>query len=136
MIYLIHQEVKTVFLINESKAVGLNKELPMDNLQQQFDFEAFPLLKSSLELDELTVEDLLKRFSHKTSFYYLKAKQGWFEQFSYAGLILTVLVHGKSKRFAWEDVGKWRFYSDVKKLSDPDFEVWMKNDDLHTGKEG
>lgn len=102
----------------------------------EYGAECFPTLKSALELDGITVKDLLQKFSYQQCDYAFKVKQGWFEEFTYSGLSLTVLIHGESKQFAWEDVGKWRFYSDVKKLSDPDFEVWMKNNDLHTGKEG
>lgn len=101
----------------------------MDDLEnlQDYDASSFPSLKMSLELDGLTVKDLLKRFSAQQYDFCSKTKQGWFEEFSYAGLILTVLIHGESKQFAWKDVYKWVFHPTVKEIADPDFEVWMKD---------
>lgn len=101
----------------------------MDDLDQleEYDSACFPDLQTSLKLDELTVEDLLKRFSAQQCDFCSKTKQGWLEQFSYAGLILTALIHGESKQFAWKDVCKWVFYPSIKKIDDPDFEIWMKD---------
>lgn len=100
----------------------------MDFLEtlQDYDAQCFPTLKSALELDEMTLEDLLKA-SHFDPFCYSKKKQGWFEWLLYAGLTYLVLVHGKQKHFAWKDVYKWVFHPNVKKLGDPDFEVWMNS---------
>jgi hypothetical protein len=93
----------------------------------EYDAECFPTLKSALELDGITVKDLLQKFSYQQCDYAFKVKQGWFEEFTYSGLSLTVLIHGESKQFAWKDVNKWVFYPNVKKIDDPDFEIWMKD---------
>lgn len=93
---------------------------------QEFDAESFPLLKSMLELDGLTLEKMLKKSNYEP-FCYSKKRQGWFEWLSYAGLTYLVLIHGESKQFAWKDVYKWVFHPNVKKLCDPDFEVWMNS---------
>lgn len=106
----------------------------MDDLQE-YDVECFPPLKSSLELDGLTLEDLLKRFSNQHCEYAFKVKQGWFEEFFYAGLAVTVLMHSKQKEFAWKDISKWVFHPNIKKLGDTDFEVWMKDNNLNTRKD-
>lgn len=92
---------------------------------EELDFECFPTLKSALELDGLTVKDLLKRFSAQQYDFCSKTKQGWIEQFTYSGLILTVLIHGESKQFAWKEVCKWAFHPSTN-LSESDFEIWLK----------
>lgn len=97
----------------------------MDDLQE-YDFNCFPTLKSALELDGVTLEEMLKKSSYKP-LYYSKEKQGWLEWVSYAGLTYLVLLHGESKQFAWKDVNKWVFYPNVKKVDDPDFDIWMKD---------
>lgn len=91
---------------------------------EELDFECFPTLKSALELDGLTLEEMLKASSYKP-LYYSKEKQGWLEWLLYAGLNYLVLLHGKQKHFAWKDVQKWSFHPSTN-LSDPDFEVWIK----------
>lgn len=101
----------------------------MDDLQE-YDAECFPTLKSALELDGLTLEDVLKN-SVRTGYGYNSGKQGWYDEISYAGLIIPVLVHGKSSYFTWEKVQKWTFHH-AKKLGaedvlEPYFEVWVKD---------
>lgn len=110
----------------------------MDFLENLQDFEAdsFPMLKNMLELDGLTVKDLLQKFSYQHCDYAFKVKQGWVEEFSYAGLTVTVLVHSKQKGFVWRKISNWVFHPNVEKLGDSDFEVWMKDNDLHIRKEG
>lgn len=95
---------------------------------EEFDFECFPTLKSALELDGLTVKDLLQKFSYQHCDYAFKVKQGWVEEFSYAGLTVTVLVHSKQKGFVWGKISNWIFHPNVEKLGDSDFEVWIRND--------
>lgn len=97
---------------------------------EELDFECFPTLKSALELDGMTLEDLLKS-SKRVVYGYSKEKHGWYEEISYSGLLLSVLVHGKSSYFTWEKVQKWTFHH-AKKLSaddilEPYFEVWVKD---------
>lgn len=96
----------------------------MDDLQE-YDFNCFPDLQTSLKLDGVMLEEMLKK-SHFDPFCYSEKKQGWFEWLSYAGLTFLVLVHGRQKHFAWKDVCKWFFHPNVKKLGDPDFEIWLK----------
>lgn len=98
----------------------------LENLQD-YDASSFPMLKSMLELDGLTVKDLLQKFSYQQCEFAFKVKQGWFEEFFYAGLAVTVLVHGTQKNFTWNNVGKWIFHPNVKHIGDSDFEVWMKD---------
>ncbi|MBW7986611.1 hypothetical protein [Lactobacillus helveticus] len=95
----------------------------MDSLGE-YDFNCFPDLQTSLKLDGVTLEEMLKKSNYEP-FCYSKKKQGWFEWLSYAGLNYLVLLHGKQKHFAWEDVGKWVFHPGTK-LSEPDFEIWLK----------
>lgn len=97
----------------------------MDDLQE-YDFNCFPDLQTSLKLDGLTLEELLKRFSAQQCDYAFKVKQGWLEQFSYAGLILTVLVHSKQKGFVWGKITNWVFHPNVEEINEPDFEIWLK----------
>lgn len=93
---------------------------------QEYDAECFPDLQTSLKLDGVTLEEMLKT-SHFEPFCYSKKKQGWLEWVVYAGLTYQVLVHGRQKHFAWKDVQKWSFHPSTN-LSDPDFEIWIKND--------
>lgn len=95
----------------------------MDFLQE-YDFNCFPDLQTSLKLDGVTLEEMLKT-SHFDPFCYSKKKQGWFEWVSYAGLTYLVLVHGKQKDFTWKEVCKWAFHPSTK-LSESDFEIWLK----------
>lgn len=94
---------------------------------QDFEADSFPMLKSMLELDGLTVKDLLQKFSYQQYDFCSKTKQGWFEEFSYAGLTVTVLVHSKQKGFVWGKISKWIFHPNVEEINEPDFEVWMKD---------
>lgn len=94
----------------------------MDDLQE-YDAECFPDLQTSLKLDGVTLEEMLKKSNYKP-FCYSKKKQGWLEWVLYAGLNYLVLLHGKQKHFAWKDVQKWSFHH-AKKLGDPDFEIWL-----------
>lgn len=98
----------------------------MDDLEnlQEHDAENFPMLKSMLKLDGLTLEEMLKTSDYEP-FCYSKKKQGWFEWVSYAGLTYLVLVHGKQKDFTWKEVCKWAFHPSTK-LSESDFEIWLK----------
>lgn len=95
----------------------------LENLQD-YDAACFPTLKSALDLDGLTLEEMLKA-SHFEPFCYSKKKQGWFEWLSYAGLTYLVLVHGSQKHFAWKDVCRWRFHAGTH-LDESDFEIWLK----------
>lgn len=97
---------------------------------QEYDAECFPTFKSALELDGMTLKELL-RSSKRVVYGYSKEKHGWYEEISYSGLLLSVLVHGKSSYFTWEKVQKWTFHH-AKKLSaddilEPYFEVWVKD---------
>lgn len=104
----------------------------MDDLEnlQDYDAQCFPTLKSALELDGVSLEDVLK-FSKRMVYGYSKEKHGWYEEISYAGLLISVLVHGKLPTFVWKDVQNWTFHH-AKKLSaedvaEPYFEVWVKD---------
>lgn len=101
----------------------------MDDLQE-LDFECFPTLKSALELDGISLEDVLK-LSKRMVYGYSKEKNGWYEEILYAGLLISVLVHGKLPTFAWKDVQKWSFHHAKKlgaeDLAEPYFEVWVKD---------
>lgn len=98
---------------------------PMDDLQE-YDFDCFPDLQTSLKLDGVTLEEMLKT-SHFDPFCYSKKKQGWFEWLLYAGLTYLVLVHGKQKAFTWKEVCKWVFHPSTN-FSESDFEIWIRND--------
>ena len=97
---------------------------------EELDFECFPTLKSALELDGMTLEDLLKS-SKRTVYGYSEEKKGWYEEISYAGFLISVLVHGKLPTFTWKGVQNWTFHH-AKKLGkedlvEPYFEVWVKD---------
>jgi hypothetical protein len=100
-----------------------------ENLQD-YDAACFPTLKSALELDGISLEDVLK-LSKRMVYSYSKEKNGWYEEILYAGLAIPVLVHGKSSYFAWEKVKKWTFHHAKKlgaeDLAEPYFEVWVKD---------
>lgn len=93
---------------------------------EEYDAECFPDLQTSLKLDGVTLEEMLKTSSYKP-LYYSKEKQGWLEWVLYAGLTYLVFIHSSQKDFTWKEVCKWVFHPNVKKLGDPDFEIWMKD---------
>ena len=94
------------------------------NSLEEYELSCFPRLKSSMKLDGLTFESLLNQLSSQKSVYSLKVKQGWFECFSYAGLLLNVLLHSESKQFDFKRVIGWTYHPKAKDF-EPDFYIWL-----------
>lgn len=97
----------------------------MDDLEE-YELKSYPTLKSALDLDGMSLLDVLKTCPRKI-YGYSYQKNGWLEELSYAGFLFTVLVHSSKKNFEWKDVKKWTFYPCSKSIIEPDFEVWVRS---------